>query len=184
MGGVRSCAVAGIAAAVLVGCQSSSETTSTGLRYHASAPVIRPYSPSPDTTAPGYIPPPALVPSGSEWHQAAAGWLGTPYLDGGHDRRGVDCSGYTDCLYREVVGRGIPRTAYGQWLEGKAISVENIRPGDLVFFQTTGAGVSHVGLSLGGTDFTHASSSKGVMISSLNDPYWHDRFMGARRMSP
>ncbi len=166
----------------LAGCQSSSQPTITGLPYYPlNSPLLSdPRFGSPTPLAGTASP----LPGENDWRQAASRWMGTPYRDGGHDREGVDCSGYTDILYREVVGRGIPRTSMGQWLEGKAVSVENMRPGDLVFFQTAGATVSHVGLSLGGTEFTHASSSRGVTISSLNEDYWRERFMGVRRMSP
>ncbi len=169
---------------VLTGCETGSESTSTGLTYYPGTPPPSRFQGASGGTASSTTAPETPFPSESEWRQAAARWIGTPYRDGGHDRQGVDCSGYTDILYREVFGRGIPRTSMGQWLEGKAISVENMQPGDLVFFQTVGPGVSHVGLSLGGIEFTHASSSRGVTISSLNDAYWRERFLGARRMSP
>ena len=166
----------------LSGCKSSSQPTNTGLPYY---PLNSPLLSDPRFGSPPPLPGSAIpLPGENDWRQAAARWMGTPYRDGGHDRQGVDCSGYTDILYREVVGRGIPRTSMGQWLEGKAVSVENMRPGDLVFFQTVGTTVSHVGLSLGGSEFTHASSSRGVTISSLNEDYWRERFLGVRRMSP
>lgn len=166
----------------VVGCKSSSQPTITGLPYY---PLNSPALFDPRFGSPPPLPgQPSSLPGENDWRQAASRWMGTPYRDGGHDRQGVDCSGYTDILYREVVGRGLPRTSMGQWLEGKAVSVENMRPGDLVFFQTVGTTVSHVGLSLGGSEFTHASSSRGVTISSLNEDYWKERFLGVRRMSP
>lgn len=173
-----------LALLAFTGCETGSESTSTGLTYYPATPPPGNYRGGAGGTVPSTGGQEASFPAENEWRQAASRWIGTPYRDGGHDRQGVDCSGYTDILYREVIGRGIPRTSMGQWLEGKAISVENMRPGDLVFFQTVGPGVSHVGLSLGGLEFTHASSSRGVTISSLNDVYWHERFLGARRMSP
>jgi len=169
---------------ILTGCETGSEPTSTGLTYYPGTPSPNKFQGAIGGAAPSTDGQDTPFPGENEWRQAAARWNGTPYRDGGHDRQGVDCSGYTDSLYREVVGRGIPRTSMGQWLEGKAISVENMRPGDLVFFHTTGPGVSHVGLVLSGIEFTHASSSRGVMISTLNDTYWRERFLGARRMSP
>ena len=166
----------------VAGCKSSSQPTITGLPYY---PLNSPVLSDPRFGSPPPVPgQPSPLAGENDWRQAASRWMGTPYRDGGHDRQGVDCSGYTDILYREVVGRGLPRTSMGQWLEGKAVSVENMRPGDLVFFQTVGATVSHVGLSLGGSEFTHASSSRGVTISSLNEDYWKERFLGVRRMSP
>ena len=104
-----------------------------------------------------------------------------PYKVGGQDRDGIDCSGFTDKVYQEVTSLGLPRTSRGQWLKGAKVPPDAIQLGDLVFFQTTGSGVSHVGVSMGGNEFAHASTTKGVMFSSLTDPYWSQRFSGARR---
>jgi cell wall-associated NlpC family hydrolase len=167
------------------GCQSTQQDTSTGLPYWP--PTLSPASANQAALgqpAAGGLTGMPTVGQPSAWREAATRWLGVPYKEGGHDRRGVDCSGFSDILYREVVGRGIARTSRGQWLEGKPIDVQNVQPGDLVFFQTTGEQVSHVAVSMGGQEFAHASTSKGVMFSSLSDTYWSQRIVGARRMSP
>lgn len=117
------------------------------------------------------------------WREAAGHWLGTPHKTGGDDHNGIDCSAYVSRLYQEVAGQFIPRTAADMWAKGQPISAGTLVPGDLVFFQTVGEKeASHVGVSLGGKEFTHASTSKGVTISTLDEPYWSDHFTGARRL--
>lgn len=123
-------------------------------------------------------------PSESVWRQQAGSWLGTPYQWGGHDRKGIDCSAFTREVYRTVVGIELPRTTVAQLQVGKPVSDRELRPGDLVFFKTSEAPVSHVGLWLGNNQFAHASTSGGVVISSLAEPYYSKRFRAARRILP
>jgi cell wall-associated NlpC family hydrolase len=124
------------------------------------------------------------VAAGTEpWRVAANGWIGTPYKARGSDHSGIDCSGYACELYEEVAHKKLPRSSRELFTQGAALGIGTLKPGDLVFFDTTDPDeVTHVGVSLGGRDFTHASTAKGVMISSLDDPYWHRRFAGARRV--
>lgn len=155
------------------GCRLSRVDTSTGLPYW------------PPQEARGEAAPERAFPRSAEaWRNAALEWEGTPYQVGGTDRTGIDCSAFTGVLYRTVAGRRLARTASGQWREGVAIGQEDLQPGDLVFFTTTQDPISHVGVSLGGAQFTHASTSRGVTFSSLTEPYWRDRFAGARRIEP
>jgi cell wall-associated NlpC family hydrolase len=108
-------------------------------------------------------------------------WLGTPYLFGGTDSKGIDCSSLTSHYYKDVHNLSIPRTTTSQYLESDAVDATRARPGDLVFFQNTyRPGISHVGIYLGGDDFVHAGS-KGVDIASLENPYFKQRFIGFRR---
>lgn len=105
--------------------------------------------------------------------------VGTPYLFGGSDPTGFDCSGLTQYVYGKV-GISLPRTTRNQFNE--LPSVEDLRPGDLVFFNPDGDGITHVGIYLGSEEFVHApSSGKIVRISRLDSPYWKERFVGARR---
>lgn len=107
-------------------------------------------------------------------------WWGTPYRMGGDSRKGVDCSAFVQGLMSSVYGVSIPRVAREQKEQCERIQTENLQEGDLVFFNTRG-GVSHVGIYLHNSHFVHASTSGGVMVSSLEESYWKQRFLGAGR---
>jgi len=111
-------------------------------------------------------------------------WLGVPYRYGGLDRKGIDCSGFTWQLYRSVAGITLPRSSSRQFGVGVTVSRAALRPGDLVFFSESSRGVFHVGLSLGGDEFAHASVQRGVTISSLHEAYYAARWCGSRRVIP
>ena len=114
---------------------------------------------------------------------AATGVLGTKYVYGGTTSKGFDCSGFIGYVYKKV-GVKLPRTSAGMYASGSAVSKKNLQTGDLVFFNTSGKGVSHVGVYIGGGKFAHSSSSKGVSISKLNDPYyWGSKYIGAKRVT-
>ncbi len=82
----------------------------------------------------------------------------------------------------DKIGINLPHQSGSQYQMGTAISLDNIRPGDLVFFNTSGNGVSHVGIYVGEGKFAHASSKRGVTVSSLNDSYYVNRYVGAKRI--
>ena len=107
-------------------------------------------------------------------------FLGVPYSFGGTTANGFDCSGYVQHVFA-LIGKHLPRTADAQFDVAHRIH-GTPKPGDLVFFQTYAAGASHVGISLGGDRFVHASSSHGVTVSSLHDAYWAARYLGAKRI--
>ena len=107
-------------------------------------------------------------------------FLGVRYSFGGTSSYGFDCSGYVQHVFA-MMGHRLPRTADAQYVAGKNFAGEP-KAGDLVFFHTYEAGVSHVGIALGGDRFVHASSSHGVMVSSLHDSYWGPRYLGAKRV--
>ncbi|MDQ6930010.1 MAG: C40 family peptidase [Candidatus Eremiobacteraeota bacterium] len=113
--------------------------------------------------------------------QGALRFLGVPYAFGGTSAGGFDCSGYVQHVFA-LVGLHIPRTADAQYYAGVRVTGGMV-PGDLVFFQTYEPGPSHVGIYLGKGRFAHASSSHGVMVSSLSDSYWSARYIGAKRLA-
>ncbi len=108
-------------------------------------------------------------------------WLGTPYSWGGQTPNGADCSGFVHEVYR-LAGYSIARTADKQFEEGQRVERQDLEPGDLVFFETYAKGASHVGIYAGGDTFLHASSRHGVTESSLQEDYYQQRFLGARRI--
>jgi cell wall-associated NlpC family hydrolase len=115
-----------------------------------------------------------------ELTKSALRFLGTPYVFGGSTPSGFDCSAYVQHVFA-MFGISLPRTADAQYDVGRP-AVGGPRPGDLVFFETYAYGPSHVGIYLGHGRFVHASSSQGVMISSLSEPYWSSRYIGAKRL--
>jgi cell wall-associated NlpC family hydrolase len=105
---------------------------------------------------------------------------GVPYVFGGNTRKGFDCSGYTQYVFKGS-GINLPRTSYAQFEVGTAVKKDQLQPGDLVFFTTYAAGPSHVGVYIGGGQFVHASNS-GVRTTSMSDSYYSARYVGARRV--
>ncbi|HSK12780.1 MAG TPA: C40 family peptidase [Phnomibacter sp.] len=113
-------------------------------------------------------------------YKAIDDWYGTRYRYGGTNHRGIDCSAFMQVLSEYAFGWMLPRTARQQYAALQRINKEELKEGDLVFFNTTG-GISHVGMYLQNGKFIHSSTSQGVAISSLDDDYWKRRFIGARR---
>lgn len=109
-------------------------------------------------------------------------WYGVRYRSGGNTKSGVDCSGFTLAIYSAVYGIALPRISRDQYRISRKISTTELQEGDLVFFNTNGSGVSHVGIYLGNNKFIHASVSKGVMVSDLFESYYLKRFYGAGRI--
>jgi cell wall-associated NlpC family hydrolase len=109
----------------------------------------------------------------------AKGFLGAPYRYGGTSRSGFDCSGFVMTVYQHF-NISMPRTAAQQHEVGQVVAKSQLKPADLVFFNTTGQPYSHVGIYIGNGQFISATSSKGVTISNLNDPYyWGARYTAA-----
>ena len=118
---------------------------------------------------------------------AAESYLGVPYRYSGVSRGGLDCSGLVYLSFLDALKVRIPRTAGTMYTWAEKIPSDQIRVGDLVFFTTTGPGVSHVGIYAGGGRFIHSASEgprTGVMYSDLEESYWKRTYTGAGRALP
>jgi len=103
-------------------------------------------------------------------------WIGVPHSSGGMDKRGIDCSGFTSLLQKEVYDQPVPRVARQMAEQVKRKYEEELQEGDLVFFDFEGQKFSHVGVYLMNNKFVHTSTSKGVIISDLKDPWYYKYF--------
>lgn len=103
-------------------------------------------------------------------------WEGTRYAFGGLNKRGIDCSGLVYLLYKNVYDEQIPRTTAGQVQNIRRKYESHLKEGDLVFFDYDGKKFSHVGVYLQNGYYVHASTSKGVMVAKLHDPYTYKYF--------
>lgn len=108
--------------------------------------------------------------------------IGKPYKWGTIGPNSFDCSGFTSYIYKNGAGISLPRTSVSQSKVGSKISRNQLKSGDLVFFNTSGKGISHVGVYIGDSKFIHASTSKGVRIDSLNSSYYKSKFVSASRI--
>src|SRR5690606_32169704 len=105
-------------------------------------------------------------------YQFVYDWIGTPYRLGGDTKRGIDCSGFAYQLYDKVFNTVIGNNSRNIFTMVNPVSKDDLKEGDLVFFKIKSRGISHVGVYLGDDKFAHASSSRGVTISNLNESYW------------
>ena len=106
---------------------------------------------------------------------------GIPYKYGGTDKRGFDCSGFTQKVYRNVFNIELPRTTLEMSKLGKKIAKSKLKIGDLVFFKPSRK-YQHVGIFMGNNTFIHSSTSKGVVKSNLNNSYWKKKYRFAKRI--
>jgi cell wall-associated NlpC family hydrolase len=107
---------------------------------------------------------------------------GKPYRNGGADPAGFDCSGFTQYVFAQH-GVALPRAVHDQFQQGQPVKTPDLAPGDLLFFQTTAKGPTHVAIAIGGDQFVHAPSSTGVVrVERLGATYWAQRYLGARRV--
>jgi cell wall-associated NlpC family hydrolase len=106
-------------------------------------------------------------------------YLNVPYVWGGMSPKGFDCSGFLTYVFNESAGKKLPRTVAD--IDSQGIKVSSPQVGDLVFFETYKPGASHAGIFIGNNEFIHSSSSKGVSISSMNNVYWSERYLGAKK---
>ncbi len=107
----------------------------------------------------------------------AMSWKGVPYRYGGNTRKGVDCSGFTCCVFKDIADIKLPRSSREQSDYCKKIDSKELIPGDLLFFTSRKGGlrINHVALYIGDNRIIHSTTSRGVIISSLDDDYWQPR---------
>ncbi len=135
------------------------------------------------------VEPPAEAPAKAEAPAPFGGlistaleFLGVPYRNGGSDPSGFDCSGFVQWVFGRH-GLALPREVRDQYQAGRKVDLEDLREGDLLFFETVTRGASHVGIALGNGRFVHAPSSKGVVrVEPYTASYWARRFIGGRRV--
>lgn len=120
--------------------------------------------------------------SDSKLDKAVQDVIGTKYQSGGTTEKGFDCSGFTMYIFKQFDIK-LPHQSGSQYEMGTKIDKDELQAGDLVFFNTNGKGVSHVGVYVGEGKFAHASTSKGITISGMSDKYYSKRYLGAKRVA-
>ena len=167
------------AALLLSGCHSSRKTTRGDLYDKADIEVAKPVK-----TKPGKADKKDKSSLADKIEAEALAWLGTPYRYGGQDRNGTDCSGMVMCIYDKVADTALPRNSAEQQRFCTPIDRNELSKGDLVFFCTGRQKdrVSHVGIYLADGRFVHASTSKGVVVSTLDQDYYIRTFHSAGRV--
>jgi cell wall-associated NlpC family hydrolase len=144
------------------------------------APASAPAPEAPTVPAAAEVPRPA---DGYALSGTALSLRGAPYRFGGGDPNGFDCSGFVRYVYQQH-GVAMPREVRDQFRVGKKVDRGRLEPGDLVFFSTVAPGASHVGIVIGGDQFIHAPSARGVVrVEHLSSQYWSRRYIGAKRVS-
>jgi lipoprotein Spr len=109
-------------------------------------------------------------------------WIGTPYRLGGGTKKGIDCSGFAFELYNKVFSTLIGTNSRNIFSMVNPINKEELKEGDLVFFKIGSRSITHMGVYMGNNKFAHASSSKGVMISDLDEDYWRRYYYKGGRL--
>ena len=109
-------------------------------------------------------------------------WIGAPYSYGNNSRRGTDCSGFVTRVFREVYGVTLERSSRSMLGTTKRVAKGDMQTGDLVFFRRGRGPIYHVGIYLKNGKFAHSACNGGVMVSSLNQPYYHRNFYAAGRV--
>ncbi len=180
LAGVGAVAVAVVTSA----CASSGTPKPRPFPLPSGSATTAPATPTPGAAAqpPSPTPPGGVTPSEPTLVETALSFRGTPYRNGGSDPSGFDCSGFTQWVFARY-GVSLPREVHDQFEVGRKIKLDDLQPGDLVFFHTVARGASHVGIVVAGDEFVHAPSSRGVVrVEHLSSSYWSRRFVGGRRI--
>lgn len=176
-------AVLAIISTVIISCGSSKNVSSSNSKKTSSKTIskaenLRKLDSDFDGKVPGSV---------KSLLKDAETYLGAPYKFGGNSSSGFDCSGFTVKVFQDN-NFSLPRRSSDQADSGKSIDIKTVKPGDLLFFATAGGSrVSHVGIvhtieNDGEVKFIHASTSKGVIISSLKEKYWNKAYLHAQRV--
>lgn len=115
-------------------------------------------------------------------YQFVYDWIGTPYRLGGDTKRGIDCSGFAYQLYNKVFNTIIGSNSRNIFSMVNPVNKDDLKEGDLVFFKIKSRSITHMGVYMGNNKFAHASSSKGVMISDLDEDYWRRYYYKGGRL--
>ncbi len=115
-------------------------------------------------------------------YQFVYDWIGTPYRLGGGSKKGIDCSGFAYQLYNKVFNTVIGSNSRNIFSMVNPVSKDDLKEGDLVFFKIGSRSITHMGVYMGNNKFAHASSSKGVMISDLDEAYWRRYYYKGGRL--
>ncbi|MEF3303260.1 C40 family peptidase [Paenibacillus sp. GYB003] len=107
--------------------------------------------------------------------------IGVKYKSAGATPSGFDCSGFTMYIFNKI-GIELPHQSKSQATKGSWVDKKDLRPGDLVFFNTDGKGISHVGIYLGDDEFIHSATDDGVVKNKLSEKYYKNRYVTARRV--
>lgn len=116
--------------------------------------------------------------------KTARSWIGTPYRYGGHSKKGTDCSGFLMEVYRDAVGIKLPRSSRDQHDFCTKVGKDKLIVGDLLFFSSRSSKgkVSHVGMYIGNNEMIHASSSRGVIVSNIDEKYYVTHYRNSGRV--
>jgi lipoprotein Spr len=120
----------------------------------------------------------------SKMYQFVYDWIGTPYRLGGNSKKGIDCSKFAAQLYDQVFNTAIGNSSRNIYSNVDKVQKGDLKPGDFVFFKIRSKNITHVGVYIGDNKFAHASTSRGVMISDLDESYWKRYYYNGGRMLP
>ncbi|MGZ9713439.1 C40 family peptidase [Glaciimonas sp. GNP009] len=168
-----------MACTVLASCWIASPAWSSDITVFDSAPPAQP----PRSKFQQFTE--QLTERASDLAQSAIGLIGINYKYGGNTpQTGLDCSGLVRYVFKEALGINLPRTSAELSKEGEKVDQDDLKPGDLVFYNTLKRSFSHVGIYLGDNKFIHAPrTGSSVRVESMDIAYWKNRFNGARRIS-